>query len=83
MGHPPPRGNGESELTIVIVDLRSTDRRDVWWLHYNGTEQGSEHERDEQQPRTNKCKRAEAVVRSKNKEVDLDTADFLRDVFIY
>jgi hypothetical protein len=38
------------------------------------------HERDEQQPRTNKCKRAGAVVRSKNKEVELDSADFLRDV---
>jgi hypothetical protein len=22
MGHPPPRGIGESELTIVIVDFR-------------------------------------------------------------
>jgi hypothetical protein len=38
------------------------------------------NERDEQQPRTNKRKRAGAVVRSKNKEVELDSADFLRDV---
>jgi hypothetical protein len=80
MGHPPPRGIGESELTIVIVDLSRLIEEMFGGFTTTERNRASSHERDEQQPRTNQCKRAGAVVRSKNKQVELDSADFLRDV---
>jgi hypothetical protein len=48
MGHPPPRGIGESELTIVIVDLSRLIEEMFGGFTTTERNRASSNERDEQ-----------------------------------